>query len=158
MIGRVYKDLFMRYSDAGNDILAESNLEKAIDAYKSGFDADWRDAYPGVNLVTLLYIKGENELLEQYLPVVKFAIQQKLKAKRIDYWDVATVGELEVLSGNFEEAKKQYVTAVELIENNEYWMLESSIGNLKMISSTKKNGNDLQPLISALEEILTSYT
>ena len=35
---------------------ARGDLKQAIDAYRRGFEADWRDAYPGVNAVTLMEI------------------------------------------------------------------------------------------------------
>ena len=43
-----------------------------------GFMADQRDAYPGINAVTLLDIKGDEAALAQkdrLLPVVKFAVE-----------------------------------------------------------------------------------
>jgi hypothetical protein len=33
---------------------ARALLKSAIDAYLAGFEADWRDAYPGINAVTLM--------------------------------------------------------------------------------------------------------
>ena len=36
---------------------------KAVDAYRRGFEADWREVYPGVNAVTLLEVKGDPDAL-----------------------------------------------------------------------------------------------
>jgi hypothetical protein len=45
-LGRVYKD--RSESERGDSILkAQRQLDNAIDAYRRGFEADRRDAYPG---------------------------------------------------------------------------------------------------------------
>ena len=56
LLGRVYKD---RWDDdrEGSPLRAEGHLDNAIDAYRRGFEADWRDAYPGINAVTLMEIR-----------------------------------------------------------------------------------------------------
>src|SRR5262249_2419301 len=53
ILGRVYKDRWERAGKAGNTDEARALLDKAIDAYRRGFEADWRDQYPGINAVTL---------------------------------------------------------------------------------------------------------
>ena len=56
LLGRVYKDRWE--AERGGSVLrAEGHLEQAIDAYRRGFEADWRDAYPGINAVTLMEIR-----------------------------------------------------------------------------------------------------
>src|SRR6516162_8319925 len=42
LLGRVYKDRW----DAADAAGKKAVLEKAIDAYRRGFEADWRDCYP----------------------------------------------------------------------------------------------------------------
>jgi hypothetical protein len=56
ILGRVYRDGWEDAQKAGNEFLAHGYLAKAIEAYLAGFEADWRDAYPGVNAVTLMEI------------------------------------------------------------------------------------------------------
>ena len=58
-LGRIHKDLWQEALAAGRAIEARGHLKRAIDAYVMGFQADWRDAYPGVNAVTLLDVEGE---------------------------------------------------------------------------------------------------
>ena len=52
LLGRIYKD---RWDVAKKQGLPEARalLKNAIDTYLAGFEADWRDAYPGINAVTL---------------------------------------------------------------------------------------------------------
>src|SRR5262249_19701566 len=57
ILGRVYKDRWEAAAKAGHAFLARGLLDKAIEAYLKGFEADWRDAYPGVNAVTLMELK-----------------------------------------------------------------------------------------------------
>ena len=53
LLGRIYKD---RWDLAKKEGLPEARalLKSAIDTYLAGFEADWRDAYPGINAVTLM--------------------------------------------------------------------------------------------------------
>jgi tetratricopeptide (TPR) repeat protein len=54
ILGRVYKDQWDDATKSGNAFLARGYLDKAIKMYLQGFEADWRDAYPGVNAITLM--------------------------------------------------------------------------------------------------------
>jgi hypothetical protein len=53
LLGRMYKD---HWDLAKREGLPEARalLKNAIDTYLAGFEADWRDAYPGINAVTLM--------------------------------------------------------------------------------------------------------
>src|SRR6202035_2113020 len=53
LLGRIYKD---RWKTAAAAKLPEARslLRRAIETYLQGFAADWRDAYPGVNALTLM--------------------------------------------------------------------------------------------------------
>ena len=53
LLGRVYKDRWDAAKKEGRSVEARGLLRNAIDTYLAGFQADWRDAYPGVNAVTL---------------------------------------------------------------------------------------------------------
>jgi hypothetical protein len=104
LLGRVYKDRWERAVKAGNVPLARGALRRAIDAYLQGFEADWRDAYPGVNAVTLLELfDPEDPRRERLLPVVAYAASRRLAAEP-DYWDFATMLELAVLRDDRDEA------------------------------------------------------
>ncbi|MBV8522148.1 MAG: DUF4071 domain-containing protein [Acetobacteraceae bacterium] len=52
------KDRWEKSLKAGQTLLARGLLDKAIDAYLRGFEADWRHAYPGINAVTLMELRG----------------------------------------------------------------------------------------------------
>ena len=152
ILGRVYKDLWVK---ADNESLAQGYLRKAIDSYVRGFEADWRDAYPGINAVTLLDIEGspgsENHKAE-LLPVVTFAVKQRLKFAKPDYWDYATLLELAVLRSDEDEARRPLSDALSHIR--EEWEPKSTANNLALIQNArKKRGLDqawLDDIVSAL--------
>ena len=84
---------------------AEGHLDQAIDAYRRGFEADWRDAYPGVNAVTLMEIREPGGAPQQeLLPVVRYANRRRVDGRGADYWDHATRLELGVVARDREEA------------------------------------------------------
>ena len=155
LLGRVYKDLWVKADEANNDSLAQGYLHKAINSYVSGFEADWRDAYPGINAVTLLDIQGspnaENHKAE-LLPVVTFAVKQRLKFAKPDYWDYATLLELAVLSSDEEDARRALSDALSHVR--EEWEPKSTANNLALIQRARKKRGFNQPwlddVISAL--------
>ncbi len=134
LMGRVYKDRWTKARAAGNEAQAHGFLDKAIASYAAGFEADWRDAYPGVNAVTLLDIKGDPESLkrrDELLPVVRFAVTQRLRSAKPDYWDHATLLELAVLAGDETDASTALSHALAALRAP--WEGASTAGNLELI-------------------------
>jgi hypothetical protein len=85
LLGRVYKD---RWESAKRDKRPEARnfLRRAIESYVTGFQADWRDAYPGINAVTLMEMQDKPDPMQaEILPVVKYAATQKAR-RSADYW------------------------------------------------------------------------
>lgn len=140
LLGRVYKDLYNQNKESA---IGKGFLNKAIQAYKDGFDADWRDFYPGVNLVTLLALKGDEETLTEYLPVVLFSTKQNIKKGQANYWDYATLVELEVINRNYEKANEYLLDALPLI--TEGWMGKTTVNNMEIIKKAREGvGEDCQ--------------
>jgi hypothetical protein len=157
LLGRVYKDLWADTMRSGDGVLAEGYLDAAIDAYVRGFEADSRDAYPGINAVTLLDIKGDSAALglkDELLPVVRFAVTQRLKHRKPDYWDYATLLELAVLRDDQEQTRQQLRKAVAAVR--ESWEPESTANNLQLIRDARvKRGiaqSWLEEAIAALQK------
>src|SRR5208282_4649375 len=57
LLGRVYKDRWENALKAGRMMEARGFLKRAIETYRAGFEADWRDPYPGINAVTLMELQ-----------------------------------------------------------------------------------------------------
>ena len=99
LLGRVYKDRWEASASTGEVIRARGYLRKAIEAYRAGFESDWRDAYPGVNAVTLMELEEPvNPEQARLLPVVRYAVERRLATATADYWDHATLLELGVFA------------------------------------------------------------
>lgn len=153
ILGRVYKDCWESARDRGEASLARGWLEKAIDAYTRGFEADWRDAYPGINAVTLMEI-GEppDPKREQLLPVVRYAVERRIARGRPDYWDYATRLELAVLGMDEKGAWRALREALTSVR--EPWEPETTARNLRLIREARERRGRAAPWMSDIENAL----
>ncbi len=131
ILGRVYKDKWQDSVEAGRDARAKGELRKAIATYLKGFQADWRDPYPGINALTLLTIQNPKDPeIERLAPVVQFALDRSISFNA-DYWDYATKLELAVLRKDREEADRSLEDALAYLR--EGWEAETTAKNLELI-------------------------
>lgn len=138
--GRIYKDKFERAYNAGSTGEAKVHLKNALKYYEKGFDADPRDAYPGVNYVTCLELLGNRERALRLLPAVEFAVNAKMKRKEPDYWDYATLLELAVIENKLDVAEEFFYEAKPLAV--ESWMFGTTKANLSKILNFRKERNE----------------
>ena len=137
ILGRIYKDRWEAAFKSGQKSLARGLLDKAIDAYLKGFEADWRDAYPGINVVTLMEIKEPPDPRRaQIIPVVCYAVERRIAAGKPDYWDYATVLELAVLAKD--QAKAQDALCNALASVRELWEPKTTARNLRLIREARE--------------------
>jgi hypothetical protein len=135
LLGRIHKDRWTRARAAG-DRAARGHLREAIKAYREGFDADWRDAYPGINAVTLMTIDDpKNPAAKEMAGVVRYAVRRRLGQKP-DYWDRATLLELAVIENDASAASEALDEALAALD--EGWKAESTAKNLGMIADARK--------------------
>ena len=142
ILGRVYKDRWEEARDGGRTVVAGGLLRKAIDAYLKGFEADWRDAYPGVNAVTLMEVaEPPDPRRKGLIPVVSYAVERRIETGQPDYWDYSTRLELAVLVGSEKAAFDALADA--LANVREPWELQTTSRNLRLIrESREKRGED----------------
>jgi tetratricopeptide (TPR) repeat protein len=153
ILGRVYKDRWEAASKSGERALARGLLDKAIDSYLKGFEADWRDAYPGINVVTLMELKDSPDpRRNQLIPIVTYAVERKIESGKPDYWDYATLLELAVLAKDEEKATKTLSDALAAIR--EVWEPETTAHNLRLIRETRERRQEMIPWAKKLEEEL----
>jgi tetratricopeptide (TPR) repeat protein len=153
ILGRVYKDRWEAAAKAGKSMTARGVLDKAIDAYRKGFEADWRDAYPGINAVTLMELKEPPDPRRlELLPVVAYAVERKIAAGQPDYWDYATRLELAVLGKDEEKAVQALGDALANIR--ETWEPETTLRNLRLIREAREKRGEEIPWAKAAEEEL----
>lgn len=136
ILGRVYKDLWIKSKNSGNPA-AGGYLNKSINSYLKGFESDWRDAYPGINAITMMEMKNPpDERQKELIPVVKYAVKRRLESKHPDYWDYATMLELLVISGE-KELALEYLN-FSISEIRESWEPKTTANNLLMIRKTRE--------------------
>lgn len=153
ILGRVYKDRWEATLGSGNTYLAHGLLDKAINAYRRGFEADWRDAYPGINAVTLMEIHEPPDPQRlDLLPVVCYSVERKIASGKPDYWDYATRLELAVLLR--EEGRAQQALGDALASVREAWEPESTAHNLRLIRVARERRNESVPWAQEIEEAL----
>ena len=72
-----------RQEEGASALEARGLLKRAIETYLAGFQADWRDAYPGVNAVTLMEMQDKPVRRQaEMLPVVRFCGRAEGQAQR----------------------------------------------------------------------------
>lgn len=153
VLGRIYKDRWETASKGGNTFLARGLLDKAIEAYGRGFEADWRDAYPGVNAVTLMELKEPPDPRRlQLIPVVAYAVERRIASGKPDYWDFATRLELAVLARDEQRAVSALSDALTVVR--EIWEPETTARNLRLIREARERRQDSDPWAKEVEDAL----
>lgn len=158
ILGRIYKGQFDAESSTGNGDAARAMLRRAIESYESGFRADPRDYYPGVNAVTLRLRRAEPqdfEALPKLVPVVRFAVE-RAPAPEDDterYWQCATRLELATADHDWPAAAD---LVIDLIGIPAYeWMRETTIKNLRIQRQAFEADADSAGQLDALMEKLS---
>ena len=154
ILGRVYKDRWETAQKAGQTILAEGLIQKAIEAYLRGFETDWRDAYPGINAATLMELKDPpDDRRHKIIPVVTYAVERRIAAGKPDYWDHATLLELAVLGGDEAAANNVLANAAAVVR--EKWEPETTARNLRLIREARERRKQGLPWMIQIEDELT---
>jgi tetratricopeptide (TPR) repeat protein len=150
-LGRIYKDMWIAAKSAGLPGAAHS-LREAISAYYEGFQVDWRDAYPGINAVTLMEMETIPDPRQAgLLPVVRYSAVQSVK-EQPDYWDYATLLELAILARDPVDANKNLDAAV--ASSPKRWQLESTARNLRLIWEWRRERGENTDWVAEIEHKL----
>lgn len=157
ILGRVYKDRWINASKVGNTPLARGLLDKAINAYLKGFEADWRDAYPGINAVTLMEQKNPPDPRQaQLIPVVAYAVERRIAQDHPDYWDYATRLELAVLAKD--QSSAESALAETLANVREVWEPKTTARNLRSIIDARMQRREESNWVEMIESALLGKT
>ena len=150
ILGRVYKDAWERAVKDGDAAMAAGRLRLAIDAYLKGFEADWRDAYPGINAVTLMELRNPPDGRgAQILPVVRYAVERRIASGQADYWDYATLVELAMLAKDEKGCRAALGDA--LANVRETWEAETTARNLRLINEARAARGELAGWMSEVQ-------
>ncbi len=148
ILGRIYKD---RYTVDGR----QEDLNTAITYYKEGFEKQPTDYYPGVNVVMLLLQRKDaaaKQELEEILPRVRQAVENKMEDGLMGYWELATALHLACVAREWGEAEELAHRAIE--QSPSRWMLESTIRDLESIRQTmdEADGMRLREMVGFLRQ------
>jgi len=153
LLGRVYKDRWEALLREAGRAAATPMLEQAIDAYLRGFEADWRDAFPGINAITLMEFRVPPDPRRQRLiPVVRYAVQRRIAVGQHDYWDHATLVELGVLARDAAGAQAALHDALACAR--EVWEPESTARNLSLIREMRAQHGEALAWVEDIETAL----
>jgi hypothetical protein len=151
LLGRIYKDRWTAAKAAGR-LEARSLLRRAVDTYLAGFEANWKDAYPGVNALTLMELQDRPDpRKDRILPVVYYSVTRKA-ATTPDYWDYATLLELAVLGNDHDAAEENLAEAASFARHA--WEVETTKRNLGLIRAAREAKNEDIAWIQAIENAL----
>jgi tetratricopeptide (TPR) repeat protein len=153
ILGRIHKDRWEAAFKQGELLLARGLLEKAINAYLKGFETNWRDAYPGINALTLMELReSPDPRREKLIPVVTYSAEQRIAAGKPDYWDFATLLELAILAKDEEKALLALSDALAAARAG--WELETTARNLRLIREARERREEGVPWMSEIENAL----
>lgn len=151
LLGRVYKDRMDEAVAAGDGRRARGQRDLAVAAYLAGFEADWRDAFPGVNALTLMELGEEPDPRQaQIAPVVLYAASRKAGGSSADYWDHATLVEVAVLKRDESAADRALSNALS-VPGIKGWMAETTMRNLRLIREKRAAAGEDVRCITELE-------
>ena len=137
ILGRVYKDRWENALEREEPVDRDALLERAIETYIKGFEADWRDAYPGISSITLLEIKApEDPRKEELLPIVNYSLKRKIALGNSDYWDYASLLEIAVITNSPEDAPENLRKMSKLIR--ESWEAVTTSRNIRLIREARE--------------------
>ena len=153
LLGRVYKDRWEANTKAGRHDEARHVLDKAIGAYLEGFEADSRDAYPGINAVTLMELRDPPDgRRDRLIPVVRYAVERRIASGQPDYWDFATLLELAVLGRHEQDAAAALEKSLARVR--ESWEPETTARNLSLIREARERRGERVPWANEAEAAL----
>lgn len=157
ILGRIYKDRYDQAKKLGDDAEATIYLEKAINEYRAGFNKNPRDYYPGINVVNLLLLRGDDaarEELKELVPRVTEAVQTRLGGDRVDFWDLATDLQLAMVARDWARAEQRARSM--MAQSPAGWMLETTVRDLHAVGNTFDDENDKRQLTNVMAVLKTS--
>lgn len=153
LLGRIQKDRWDVARRAGKVFVANGLLERAIEAYVHGVEANPRDIYPGINALTLMEFGDQSQQYRaRLLPIVRLAAEQRLILCKPDYWDHATLLEIAVISKDQTASRGHLENA--LTTFREPWELETTARNLNLLWEASEHRSEPAIWIKWIEQTL----
>ncbi|WP_295421750.1 TRAFs-binding domain-containing protein [Sulfurovum sp.] len=143
LLGRVDKDVWVaswREDGASPEQMLEEATEEdallrvAIESYRKAYQANPLHYYSGINAMSLMQVYQHLTKDDQYqekINILSGAIGFAAKIKD-DFWSLATLGDLEILTGTPESVKKAYKEAIAKSDKN-WFALNSTLSQLYLL-------------------------
>ena len=103
--GRLWKDSYQRAPDSAH---ATTMAEHARQEYLAAYGLR-HDVYPGVNAATLSLLLGDRDAALKLAQEI--VARLTVHASPLTFWDQATVGEAQLILGQFDQAAQSYASA-----------------------------------------------
>jgi len=181
ILGKIYKEMWVeswkwvKEKDKRLKTAFDSYhwLLRAIDTYMRGYRVDLNQCYPGGNALTLSTILVElaakyedpespdpeiiwvRNNLEELRGSLEFALETQIDSDRSDYWTLASMSELRVLTAkNVQEVVRSYRKALTASRRNTFF-LQSSLAQLEMLQSLDMRSEYVQAGIQVIQDELS---
>jgi tetratricopeptide (TPR) repeat protein len=153
ILGRVHKDRWEQAAEAGQRLAADGHLDKAIETYLRGFEADWRNHYPGINAIELMTVRNASDPeIARLLPVVQYSAERAAASSSAEYWDYATLVEVAVLADDPDSARRWLGRA--LAADPQPMEIETTLKSLDRVLGAKRDAAvDVSELEQLVEEL-----
>jgi len=152
ILGLIYKDKYDQARSKHDKQDAEFCLNKAIEYYREGFKLNPKDYYLGINVVTLLLQRSDVNVktdLDEVVPLVREAVEEKIESGYAEYWDYSTKLELEVITGDWANAQETAQIAASRASSE--WMLEATRRTIQSVTKNLPNAENREKLKAVLE-------
>ncbi|MBI4818391.1 MAG: DUF4071 domain-containing protein [Deltaproteobacteria bacterium] len=155
LLGRLQKLQSDRLLAAGDVQGAAKARDRAIEAYREGYEIDRTEIYPGINVPVLLTEKGDTASLSESKRMAELMLanaKRRASTGEDNYWDAAACAEMCFLLGRDDEAKTWVAAAAAW--PSEPWERKSTVRDLdRQIATRKARSQDIGPLEAARTEL-----
>lgn len=154
ILGGIYKRQWKEaITENRSTFIVRGLRQMAVEAYRAGFDCDWRDPYPGVNAVMIgATISLEDTLRDPLLGAVNYALNRRLARADPEYWDFACAVELAVVEGRTANAEDHLPSLLLRMEQPfQKTATLADLSNLREISESHGQGAWHADLIREIE-------
>jgi hypothetical protein len=157
LLGLIHKDRFeSRSADGIIGPAARESLDRAINAYRAGFQKDSSDYYAGLNAVMLMLqrnTEGDLAEVESMLPQVRASVAANIASESAGLWEHVASMQLAAAARDWSAAEDAARTARTLAPQT--WLLKAARQDLAALAPSMQDPLDASRL-RTLEEMLYS--
>jgi tetratricopeptide (TPR) repeat protein len=156
ILGRIYKDRWENACQANDHDRAIMTLQQAIITYLEGCAAEPTEVYPAINAATLMIVTDvDDESCREMHTNIRFLVDAHIRRGNPDYFDYATLAEVNVLDGNRIAAEQAVDKALAAVR--EQWEPITTARNLRLIQEARqRQGSDTSWITALAHRLMPS--